>query len=151
MGKTIKNIITGKTITKPDPIDIEVPFEGGVMITETDTAGIITYANRKFRELTGYSKEQLIGSPHSINRHPDMPKAAFAGMWETIKGGNYWEGFVKNMTNEGKYYLVVVWIKPKFDEEGNIVGYIAGRKIPDKDSMNSALELYKKMKAEEEA
>jgi PAS domain S-box-containing protein len=120
------------------------------MITETDTAGIITYANRKFRELTGYTKEELIGAPHSINRHPDMPKAAFAGMWETIKSGNYWEGYVKNMTREGKYYLVVVWIKPKFDENNTIVGYIAGRKIPERGAMNNALALYKKMKAEEE-
>jgi len=149
MGKTIKNIITGKEITKPDPVDMEVPFDGGVMITETDTAGIITYANRKFRNLTGYSKEELIGSPHSINRHPDMPKAAFKGLWETVKGGNYWEGFVKNMTSEGKYYLVVVWIKPKFDEEGNITGYIAGRKIPDKDLMQRALDQYKVMMHDE--
>jgi PAS domain S-box-containing protein len=149
VGKKIKNIITGREITKPDPIDEEVPFDGGVMITETDTAGIITYANRKFRELTGYTKEELIGSPHSINRHPDMPKAAFKGMWETIKGGNYWEGYVKNMTSEGKYYLVVVWIKPKLDEEGNIIGYIAGRKIPDKEAMESALRQYKAMKAQE--
>ncbi|MCF6206867.1 MAG: PAS domain-containing protein [Sulfurovum sp.] len=151
MGKTIKNIITGKEITKPDPIDEEVPFDGGVMITETDTAGIITYANRKFREMTGYSKEELIGSPHSINRHPDMPKVAFKGMWETIKSGNYWEGYVKNMTAEGKYYLVVVWIKPKFDEKGNIVGYIAGRKIPDKEAMDAALAQYRSLKAQEEA
>ena len=151
MGKVIKNIITGKEITKPDPIDEEVPFDGGVMITETDTAGIITYANRKFRELTGYTKEELIGSPHNINRHPDMPKAAFKGMWETIKDGNYWEGYVKNMTADGKYYLVVVWIKPKLDDEGNIVGYIAGRKIPDRDAMNAALAQYKSMKAQEEA
>ncbi|WP_294951321.1 PAS domain-containing protein [Sulfurovum sp.] len=149
MGKTIKNIITGKTITKPEPVDTEVPFDGGVMITETDTAGIITYANRKFRELTGYTKEELIGSPHSINRHPDMPKAAFAGMWDTIKNGNYWEGYVKNMTNEGKYYLVVVWIKPKVDEDGKITGYIAGRKVPDPDAMNRALAQYKEMKAAE--
>ncbi len=149
MGQTIKNIITGKSITKPEPIDEEVPFDGGVMITETDTAGVITYANRKFREMTGYSKEELIGSPHSINRHPDMPKIAFEGMWQTIKGGNYWEGLVKNMTSEGKYYLVEVWIKPKFDEENNIVGYIAGRKIPDRDRMNAALEQYKEMKAAE--
>ena len=149
MGKTIKNIITGKEITKPDPLDIEVPFDGGVMITETDTAGIITYANRKFRELTGYTKEELIGAPHSINRHPDMPKAAFKGVWETVKGGNYWEGFVKNMTNEGKYYLVVVWIKPKLDDDGNIIGYIAGRKIPDKDLMQRALDQYKVMMHDE--
>ena len=150
MGKTIKNIITGKEITKPDPIDVQVPFDGGVMITETDTAGIITYANRKFRNLTGYTKEELIGAPHNINRHPDMPKAAFKGLWETIKGGNYWEGFVKNMTAEGKYYLVVVWIKPKLDNEGNIIGYIAGRKIPDPSAMQNALELYKTMKQDEE-
>ncbi|HIP19166.1 MAG TPA: PAS domain S-box protein [Sulfurovum sp.] len=149
MGKVIKNIITGNSITKPDPVDIEVPFDGGVMITETDTAGIITYANRKFRNLTGYSKEELIGSPHSINRHPDMPKAAFEGMWQVIKGGNYWEGMVKNMTSEGKYYLVEVWIKPKFDENNEIVGYIAGRKIPDKERMDAALKLYKEMVAAE--
>ena len=149
MGQIIKNIITGKSITKPDPVDMEIPFDGGVMITETDTAGIITYANRKFREMTGYSKEELLGSPHSINRHPDMPKAAFKGMWETIKGGNYWEGLVKNMNNEGKYYLVEVWIKPKFDENHKIVGYIAGRKIPDRDKMNAALAQYKEMVAAE--
>jgi len=149
MGQKIKNIKTGKEITKPDPIDVEVPFDGGVMITETDTAGIITYANRKFRNLTGYTKEELVGSPHNINRHPDMPKAAFKGMWETIKAGNYWEGFVRNMTSEGKYYNVVVWIKPKLDDNGEIVGYIAGRKIPDPDSMQRALDSYKVMKHDE--
>ena len=149
MGQIIKNIKTGKEITKPDPIDEEVIFDGGVMITETDPAGIITYANRKFRELTGYTKEELIGSPHNINRHPDMPKAAFKGMWETIKDGNYWEGFVRNMTSEGKYYNVVVWIKPKLDDEGNIIGYIAGRKIPDPDLMQRALDQYKVMKHDE--
>jgi len=149
MSQVIKNIITNNIITKPKPIDEEVAFDGGVMITETDRAGIITYANRKFRNLTGYTKEELIGSPHNINRHPDMPKAAFKGMWETIKGGNYWEGFVKNMTNEGKYYLVVVWIKPKLDENGEIIGYIAGRKIPDEAHMQKALAQYKMMKLEE--
>lgn len=149
MGQIIKNIITGNQITKAEPTDTEVPFDGGVMITETDKAGIITYANRKFRELTGYTKEELIGSPHNINRHPDMPKAAFKGLWETIKGGNYWEGFVKNMTSEGKYYLVVVWIKPKLDENGEIIGYIAGRKIPDNHLMQKALNQYKVMKQDE--
>jgi len=149
MGQVIKNIITGKEITKPESIDEEVIFDGGVMITETDKAGIITYANRKFRELTGYTKEELIGSPHNINRHPDMPKAAFKGLWETIKDGNYWEGFVKNMTNEGKYYLVVVWIKPKLDENGEITGYIAGRKIPDKDLLERALAQYRVLKLDE--
>ncbi len=149
MSQVIKNIITGKEIQKPEPLDEEVPFDGGVMITETDKAGIITYANRKFRELTGYTKEELIGSPHNINRHPDMPKAVFKELWKTIKDGNYWEGFVKNMTAEGKYYLVIVWIKPKLDDNGEIIGYIAGRKIPDKARMQRALEQYKVMMHDE--
>jgi len=150
VGRVIKNIKTGKEIVKPDPVDEEVPFDGGVMITETDTAGIITYANRKFREMTGYTKEELIGAPHNINRHPDMPKVAFKQMWDTIKKGQYWEGYVKNMRKDGRYYLVVVWIKPKFDDEGNIIGYIAGRKIPDRDAMNAALAQYRQLKAQEE-
>jgi len=149
MGKITKNTITGKEIVRPEPIDEEIPFDGGVMITETDKAGIITYANRKFREMTGYTKEQLIGSPHSINRHPIMPKAAFKGLWETIKDGKYWEGFVRNMTSEGKYYNVIVWIKPKLDKEGNIIGYIAGRKIPDPQLMQRALDQYKVMMYDE--
>ena len=149
MEKIIKNIITGNEIKKPNPIDEEVPFDGGVMITETDVNSIITYANRKFREMTGYTKEELIGSPHNINRHPDMPKAAFKGMWETIQSGNYWEGFVKNLRKDGKYYFVLVWIKPKLDGNGEIIGYIAGRKIPDKDLMQRALDQYKVMMHDE--
>ncbi|BDY13762.1 PAS domain-containing protein [Hydrogenimonas cancrithermarum] len=145
MGKTIKNIKNGASIAKPDPVNEEVFFEGGVMITETDTAGIITYANRKFREMTVYSKEELIGTPHSINRHPDMPKAAFEKMWETIKRGEMWEGYVKNMRKDGKYYWVIVWIKPKFDNEGNIVGYIAGRKVPDRNMIKKIELEYRQM------
>ncbi len=149
MGQKIKNIITGKEITKPEPVDEEIPYDGGIMITETDPAGIITYANRKFREMTGYTKEEIIGSPHNINRHPDMPKAAFKGLWDTIKAGHYWEGYVKNMAKSGKYYLVVVWIKPKFDENHKIIGYIAGRKVPERGPMNAALEQYKVLVAAE--
>jgi PAS domain S-box-containing protein len=149
MGRTIKNLITGKVIAIPEPLDEEVEYDGKVMITETDTAGIITYANRKFLELTGYSKEDTIGSPHNINRHPDMPKAAFKDMWRTLKSGEYWEGIVKNLNQDGRHYTVVVWAKPKFDERGKIVGYIAGRKIPDKCSLEQALKKYEKLKAKE--
>ncbi|MEA3492355.1 MAG: PAS domain-containing protein [Campylobacterota bacterium] len=149
MGRKIKNLITGKTIQIPDPLDIEVEYDGKVMITETDKAGIITYANRKFLELTGYSKEDTIGSPHNINRHPDMPKAAFKDMWTTLKSGKYWEGLVRNLNHDGCYYDVVVWAKPKFDDEGEIVGYIAGRKVADKGAMEVALKKYADMKSEE--
>ncbi len=149
MGQTIKNLKSGETIMKPDPLNQEVLFDGGVMITETDTAGIIVYANRKFREMTGYTKEELVGSPHNINRHPDMPKAAFAQMWETIKRGEMWEGYVKNLRKDGKYYWVIVWVKPKLDENGNIIGYIAGRKVPDRNLVIKFENEYRRMKDEE--
>ncbi|WP_456323526.1 PAS domain-containing protein [Hydrogenimonas sp.] len=146
---TIVNSITKQKITKPEPVDEEVPFDGGVMITETDLAGIITYANRKFREMTVYTKEELIGSPHSINRHPDMPKAAFKQMWDTVKSGEMWEGYVKNMRKDGKYYWVIVWIKPKFDNNGNITGYIAGRKVPERPIIEKAERQYAEMREAE--
>ena len=145
MGRTVKNLITGKKIQVPEPVYEEVEYDGKVMITETDKAGIITYANRKFIELTGYSKEDTIGSPHNINRHPDMPKAAFKEMWRTIKSGKYWEGCIRNLNQDGKHYDVIVWVKPKLDKDDEIVGYIAGRKIADKASMERALEKYSRM------
>jgi PAS domain S-box-containing protein len=112
------------------------------MITETDTKGIITYANRKFREMTGFTKEELIGSPHSINRHPDMPVGAFRGMWKIISANKMWRGYVKNLRKDGKFYWVLVYIKPKVNENGKIIGYIAGRKIAYPESIKEASELY---------
>ena len=142
MGKTVKNIITGKEITKPDPVDIEVPFDGGVMITETDPAGIITYANRKFRELTGYTKEELIGSPHSINRHPDMPKAAFQELWDTIQGGKEWTGIVKNLRKDGRYYWVYSHISPIIID-GVTTGYTAARRPASETEVAESIPIYR--------
>ena len=126
---TIKNTITNQEIFRSNPIDDEILFHGGVMITETDTKGIITYANNKFIEMTGFTKEELIGSPHNINRHPDMPKGVFRGMWQTISSRKTWQGYMKNMRKDGRYYWVHVYIQPKIDENNNLIGYVAGRKI----------------------
>lgn len=145
----IKNTITGETIFKSLPVDEEVKFDGGVMITETDTRGIITYANRKFREMTGFTREELIGSPHSINRHPDMPCGAFRGMWKIISSGKHWRGYVKNLRKDGKFYWVLVYIQPKFDDNGKITGFVAGRKIPYDEPRKEAEELYKKYHGKE--
>lgn len=147
----IENTITHEKIYKPLPVDEEVSFDGGTMITETDTEGIITYANRKFREMTGYSKKELIGAPHSINRHPDMPKGAFKAMWETISSNKIWRGYVKNMTKDGKFYWVLVYIQPKYNENNEIVGYVAGRKIAYPQAVKEADELYAKFRSEESA
>jgi PAS domain S-box-containing protein len=140
----IKNTISNDIIFKNHPIDEEVLFDGGVMITETDVRGIITYANRKFREMTGFTREELIGSPHSINRHPDMPAGAFRGMWKIISSGKHWRGYVKNLRKDGKYYWVLVYIQPKLDDNKKIIGYVAGRKIAYPESVKEASELYVK-------
>ena len=130
---------------RPLPVDEEVLFDGRSLISETDTKGIITYINRKFTEMTLYSKEEAIGQPHSILRHPDMPKAAFEGMWKIIQEGKIWEGYVKNLRKDGKYYWVVVHIVPKLNADGEVIGYIASRKMPDRIRLKTVINQYKKM------
>ena len=136
-------------ITRPDAIDEEVAFDGRSLITETDTKGTITFVNRKFVEMTGYSKKEAIGQSHNILRHPDMPKIAFAGMWKIIKEGKTWDGYVKNLRKDGKYYWVDVHIVPKKDENGTVIGFIASRKITDTKRLESTIVQYRQMLADE--
>ena len=132
-------------IQRPQPIDEEVLFDGRSLISETDLKGIITFVNRKFVEMTGYSKEEAVGEPHNILRHPDMPKAAFAQMWKVIKEGKIWDGYVKNLRKDGRYYWVIVHIVPKKDDDGNIIGYIASRKMPDRSMLRTIEAEYRQM------
>jgi len=136
-------------IKRPKPIDEEVQFDGRSLISETDLKGVITYVNRKFTEMTGYTKEEAIGQPHSMLRHPDMPKVAFEGMWKIIKTGKVWEGYVKNLRKDGRYYWVVVHIVPKKDDEGNITGYIASRKTTNPNQLELIKKQYKELIAKE--
>ncbi len=133
-------------IKRPEPIDEEVIFDGRSLISETDLKGVITFVNRKFVEMTGYSKQEAVGQPHSILRHPDMPKAGFEGMWKLIKEGKVWDGYVKNLRKDGKYYWVDVHIVPKKDENGTIIGYIASRKVTDPKRLESTIIQYKKLR-----
>jgi PAS domain S-box-containing protein len=132
-----------------EPIDEEFKFEGRAIVSETDTNGVITYANRKFCEISGYTKEELIGQPHNIIRHPDMPKKAFATMWNTIKQGNVWNGLVKNLRKDGRYYWVETTITPIKDENGIIVKFAAARKPASDTAINEAEALYAKLRQEE--
>ncbi len=128
-----------------EPIDEEYEFEGRAIVSETDLKGVITYANRKFCEISGYTKEELVGQPHNIIRHPDMPKKAFEAMWNTIKQGNIWTGLVKNLRKDGRYYWVETTITPITDENGIIVKYAAARKPVSQTSIAEAEKLYKSM------
>jgi len=127
------------------PVDEEFFFDGNVIISQTDLKGVITYANRAFCEISGYSVEELLSKPHNIIRHPDMPKAVFAKMWETISGGQAWNGLVKNLRKDGKYYWVDTEVLPIKDEENVLIGYIAARKAASRKDINETQETYKKM------
>jgi len=136
---------------RPTPVNEEVLFDGRSLISETDTKGIITYVNRKFTEMTGYTAVEAVGQPHSLLRHPDMPKVGFEQMWKLIESGKIWEGYVKNLRKDGKFYWVVVHIVPKLDEEGNVIGYIASRKMPDRNRLKIVEQQYAELLKEEKA
>lgn len=130
---------------KVTPIDKEYLYEGSVIISQTDLNGVITYANRMFCEVSGYKVDELVGQPHSIIRHPDMPKAAFAKMWDTIQSGQVWNGLVKNLRKDGLYYWVDTEVLPILDSELKVTGYIAARKQASRKDIAENEALYKKM------
>lgn len=97
------------------------------IVSKTDIKGVITFANEKFCEISGYRAEELIGKPHNIVRHPDVPKAIFQNLWETILQGKSWEGVVKNKRKDGTPYWVNAVINPIIDQDGNIVEFMSIR------------------------
>jgi aerotaxis receptor len=136
-------------MNQPIPTNNEVFFDGGIMITETDLEGRITYANRKFLSITGYTRNELINKPHSIIRHPDMPKVIFDNMWDTLKRGFPWEGYVKNLTKDGSFYWVHVFVTPRYDKFNKLNGYIASREIPNEKNLKEVEKEYSFLLKEE--
>lgn len=124
-------------------VDREVPFpEGKLIVSRTDTAGIITHANQSFVDMSAYSHAELIGEPHYILRHPDMPRVAFQGLWDTISAGTKWHGYVKNLRKDGAYYWVYATVVPNI-RNGSIVGYTSVRRKPSRTRVAEAEALYK--------
>lgn len=132
-------------MNKVTPIDQEYFFDNEIIISQTDLKGVIVYANKAFSSISGYPVDELVGQPHSIVRHPDMPQLTFSKMWETIQDGQAWNGLVKNLRKDGQYYWVDTEILPSLDEEGNITGYMAVRKIASRKDIDENKETYSKM------
>jgi len=127
------------------PIDEEYIYEGSVIISQTDLDGTIVYANKMFCEISGYKAEELVGKPHSLVRHQDMPKAVFAKMWQTIQSGQMWNGLIKNLRKDGLYYWVDTEILPVRDDNEKVTGYIAARKPASRKNILEVEENYSKM------
>lgn len=129
------------------PREIAYP-EGRLIISRTDLNGIITHANEAFVELSGYTREELIGQPHCILRHPDMPRAAFKDLWATVSAGKKWHGYVKNLCKDGSHYWVYATAVPNV-RGGKIVGYTSVRRKPSRKKIEEMTALYKQWLAEE--
>ena len=120
------------------------------LVSETDKDGVILFANSDFCKIAEYNINELIGQPHSIVRHPDMPKVAFQDLWDTVKGGKVWTGYVKNATKSGGFYWVFATVYPFVTQNGEN-GYLSCRRKASNQEIAKAEELYKTWMEEERA
>lgn len=120
--------------------------ETDFLVSQTDTQGKILFANEDFCKVAGYTLDELIGKPHSIVRHPDMPRAAFGDLWETVNKGEVWNGYVKNRTKDGGYYWVYAMVYPMNNGNRGESGYISCRRKPSAAEIEAATQLYRTMK-----
>ncbi len=134
-------------MTKPTPIDEEILLDPKrYIVSETDEKGKITYANDYFQEVSGYTEDELIGKPHSIVRHPDMPKVVFKLLWQTIGAGKNINAVVKNLAKDGRYYWIFTEFEIRKDTDtGEIIGYHASRKKISRHVIEIIAELYAKL------
>ena len=132
-------------MNKVTPVDEEYLFDGNAIISQTDLKGIITFANRKFCEVSGYKASELIGNNHNIVRHPNMPQSVFEKLWETIQGGESWNGLIKNLRKDGLYYWVYTEVTPIHNKDEELTGYIAARRNAPRKDIEESEELYQKM------
>ncbi len=129
--------------------DVETRFPTGeLIVSQTDAAGLITMCNEAFVHMSGFSRSEMMGAPHSILRHPDMPKAAFADLWNTVAMGRRWSGYVKNLRRDGGYYWVYATVIPKI-VDGLVVGHTSVRREPSRDKVEELIDVYATMRAEE--
>ncbi len=118
--------------------------QGTILVTRTDLKGRITFANDAFVEISGFSLKELLGANHNLVRHPDMPAAAFADLWATVKAGKPWQGLVKNRTKTGDYYWVEANVTPVF-EKGRVKEYLSVRYSPSREQIAEAETLYQQI------
>lgn len=117
-----------------------------IIVSKTDTKGRITYANRTFLDIAGFTEAELIGKPHNIIRHPDMPKCVFKYLWDTIDGGEEIFAYVVNRAKTGDHYWVFAHVTPTFDEAGNIRSYHSSRRAPRREAVAAIIPVYRELR-----
>ena len=140
-GKRLSKLDAPKSINNNEKMLSENAF----IVSKTDTKGYITYCNRVFVEMAGWSRFELIGANHNIIRHPHMPKIAFKIAWDLIQSKKEFFGFVKNLRKDGGFYWVFAYITADLDLNGNIIGYTSFRKKPSRKGIETLEPIYLKL------
>lgn len=123
--------------------------EDEFICSKTDCNGIIIYANKLLCDISGYSERELVGQPHNIMRHPDMPCVAFAWCWEALNAKRNWRGIVKNRCKNGDHYWVDANISPQINADGIVLGYFSARRRPTREQIDEADALYAELRRAE--
>lgn len=132
------------------PTGNEVHFgKEEIIVSKTDLTGKIMYANKIFLDIAGYTEEEVLGKPHSLIRHPHMPRCVFKLLWDTIERGEEIFAYVMNMCKNGDHYWVFAHVTPTFDDNGEIIGYHSNRRVPEASSISHVKELYARLLEEE--
>ena len=128
------------------PTGVERPFPSGeLIVTKTDLQGRITYANDVFCTLSRYEEADVLGKPHSLVRHPDMPRGVFTLLWDTIASGQEIFAYVVNLASDGCHYWVFAHVTPRFDSRGSLVGYHSNRRPPQQGALAEVRPIYRRM------
>ncbi|MEM9632138.1 MAG: PAS domain-containing protein [Pseudomonadota bacterium] len=124
--------------------------ENEIIVSKTDLKGRITYCNDVFLRVAGYTEKECLGQPHSLIRHPDMPRCIFDLLWETIQSGREIFAYVKNRCKNGDHYWVHAHVTPSRDKSGTVIGYHSNRRVPDRNVLETAImPLYSDLLTEE--
>ncbi|MFN7937259.1 MAG: PAS domain-containing protein [Bryobacteraceae bacterium] len=130
-------------VLKQRPTGVERFFgEDDLIVSKTDHRGIITYANDIFQQVSGYKEEELLGQPHNLIRHPEMPQCVFRLLWQTISAGKEIFAYVVNQARNGDHYWVLAHVTPTFDPSGRITGYHSNRRVPSRKAIDTIKPIY---------
>lgn len=137
-------------IEKTRPTGVERTYGANeVIVTKTDLQGRMTYANDVFCRVSAFPELAMLGQPHNVIRHPDMPGSVFKLLWNTIAAGSEIFAYVLNLAGDGAHYWVLAHVTPSYDAAGQIVGFHSNRRLPAPGAVREVQPVYRALKAEE--
>jgi PAS domain S-box-containing protein len=132
------------------PTGVERTFSPDeLIVSKTDPRGVITYANDVFLRVSGYTMDEVVGRPHNLIRHPEMPRAVFQLLWDTLAARRELFAYINNLAADGAHYWVLAHVTPSFGPNGTVIGYHSSRRKPSPRAVEKVRPLYKRLLAEE--